>query len=124
MPMPTKFTSKRRELILVCLSAGGSRRTAAQISGLDPSTLAKWIAIGARSAPESRFARFRDEVVAAEAGSHRPRLLPLREAPAREINAAWSYLVENEFLMPEPEPPVPVQVRVFFSDGAPIRELP
>ena len=77
MPMPTKFTAKRRELVLVALSAGASRRTAAEVAGLDHSTLIKWLASG-RAPAGTRFRRFYDEVVAAERGSHRPRLLPLR----------------------------------------------
>ena len=123
MPMPTKFTAKRREIVLVALAAGASRRTAAEVAGIDHSTLVKWIGLGARSSPESRFARFRAEVLAAEAGSHRSRLLPLpSETPPAVIANAWK-IVEREF-RPEPPEPTPLYTAVIsFSDGTPISEM-
>jgi len=96
MPLPSKFTRKRRELILVALSAGASRRTAAEVASLDPSTLIKWLARGATAPAGTMFARFYDEVVAAEEGSHRPQLLPLREAPPAALRDAWQ-IVGREF---------------------------
>ena len=119
MPMPSKFTRKRRELIVVCLSAGASRRTAAQVAGIDHSTLVKWISAGSRGAPGGMWRGFHDAVVAAEAGSHRPRLLPLRETPPAVVRNAWE-IVERMFEEDFAEPTPPPAISISFADGTPI----
>ena len=91
---------------------------AAELAQIDHSTLGLWLTRGERSSSESRFAKFRAELLAAEAEPHTPKLLPLRETPPRLVNAAWKFLERAEWMLPEPEPPV--QVRVTFSDGTPI----
>ena len=68
MGRPAKFTHARRELILELLSAGASRRSAARASGIDPSTLTKWVRRGEQARyPESAYRRFLDDVLDAEA---------------------------------------------------------
>jgi hypothetical protein len=117
VPMPSKFTAKRRELILVALAAGGSRRTAAQVAGIDHSTLGFWLKRGATASAGSRYREFGDQVLAAEAAPHRPRLLPLDEPTPLEIRDAWT-LLANEWL---PEPlGEPFTFEVFHSDGTPV----
>jgi hypothetical protein len=119
MPMPTKFTAKRRELVIVALSAGASRRTAAEVAGVDHSTLVKWIGTGSRGAPGGMWRRLHDAVVAAEEGSHRPRLLPLRETPPAVLRNAWQ-IVERELDSDVAEPAPSLAVNLFFADGTPI----
>jgi len=68
MGRPAKFTRQRRELILQLLGAGASRRSAAAASGIDHSTLTKWIRRGERARhPESQYRRFVEDVLDAEA---------------------------------------------------------
>jgi transposase len=68
MGRPAKFTVRRREQILELLRAGASRRMAATASGIDHSTLTKWIRRGEQARhSESQYRRFRDAVLEAEA---------------------------------------------------------
>jgi hypothetical protein len=79
MPMPSKFTAKRRQLVLAALAAGASRRTAAELAGLHHSTITVWLRRGEKASEGSRYCVFRDQVLRAETDSHRPRLLPVNE---------------------------------------------
>ena len=93
MGRPAKFTVRRREQILELLRAGASRRTAATASGIDHSTLTKWIRRGeqARSS-ESQYRRFVDDVREAEA---HPEMRVLREsydAMAGDPVLAWRFV--------------------------------
>jgi hypothetical protein len=67
---PSKFTEARRQRILAVLEAGGSRRTAASVSGIAPATLTGWLRRGER-VPEGRYGKFRREVLDAQSGTHR-----------------------------------------------------
>jgi hypothetical protein len=75
---PSKFTEARRQRILAVLSAGGSRRTAASVSGIAPATLTGWLTRGER-VPEGRYGKFRREVLDAESGTHRLVGLPAED---------------------------------------------
>lgn len=75
MGRPSLFTIRRRELILELILSGTSRRRAAIISGIDPSTLVKWLRRGERGHPESAYRRFLDDVLEAEANPPKMRAL-------------------------------------------------
>ena len=67
MGRPSMFTIRRRELILELIRSGTSRRRAAIASGIDPSTLVKWMRRGEQARhPESMYRRFQEDVLAAE----------------------------------------------------------
>lgn len=118
MARPSLFTAKRRELIIVALAAGASRRTASEIARIHHSTLGLWLKRGERSSPGSRFAVFRGDVLAAEQARHHLKLLPLVETPARDVMDAWRYLERHEFAPDQPNRFI--TVRVSHSDGTPV----
>jgi transposase-like protein len=60
---------------LELLGAGASRRRAAIASGIDPSTLVKWIRREQARYPESAYRRFLDDVLEAEASARKMRVL-------------------------------------------------
>jgi hypothetical protein len=79
--MPSsKFSEPRKQRILAILAAGGSRRTAAAVAGIDPKTLRDWLRRGERGSPGGRWQRFREQVREAEAG-HRLVGLPTDDGP-------------------------------------------
>jgi hypothetical protein len=78
MGRPSKFTEARRQRILAILAAGGSRRTAASVSGIGPATLTAWIRRGER-VPGGQYGEFRQNVAKAESGTHRLVGLPADE---------------------------------------------
>jgi transposase-like protein len=61
MPNRSKLTERRRQRVLAILSAGGSRREAARVAGIDPATLRFWLQRGERSTPGSRRRQFYEE---------------------------------------------------------------
>ena len=54
MPMPSKFTSRRRNLIIAAIGAGASRRVASELAQIDHSTIGVWMRRGEK-APTGRF---------------------------------------------------------------------
>jgi hypothetical protein len=89
MPNRSKFTERRRQRILAILAAGGSRRTAARVAGIDPATLRAWIQRGGHAAPGGRLRRFYEDVMAAESGQ---RLVGLPSDDEDELTWALRYL--------------------------------
>ena len=109
-----KFTEPRKQRILAILAAGGSRRTAARVAGIDPSTLRDWLRRGERSTPEGRFGRFLADVRAAESGQ---RLVGL-ERDRDEL--AWAMgVLDREWSGPDPEPPGPVLIELHLPEEEP-----
>jgi hypothetical protein len=104
MPNRSKFTVRRQQRILAILAAGGSRRTAAAVAGIDPATLRYWLRRGKRSAPGGRFRRFLEDVQAAEAGQ---RLVGLpsddRDEYQEELKWAMWHLERTGWEAQEPE---------------------
>lgn len=87
MGRPSKFTEARRQRILAILEAGGSRRTAARVSGIGPGTLTGWLKRGER-VPGGRYGEFRQHVEEAESGTHRLVGLPLEGSD--DVELAWA----------------------------------
>ena len=121
MPTPSKFTSERRSKILEILSAGGSRRAAAALAGVDHATLARWLARGRKAAPGGRWHTFLRDVEQAE--TH-PLLRVLRDEYDRAQDspmAAFRFLDRHD-AWAEDEPPLPadpVVIRLKLTDKSP-----
>jgi hypothetical protein len=93
MGRPAKFTRHRREQILELLRAGTSRRVAATATGIDPSTLTKWIRRGERArSPESMYRRFLDDVLDAEAHPKMRALRNVYDAIPGDPDLAWRFI--------------------------------
>jgi hypothetical protein len=109
MGRPSKFTEARRQRILAMLAAGGSRRTAASVSGIGPATLTTWIRRGER-VPGGQYGEFRRNVEEAESGTHRLVGLPTEDHD--ELTWAMGVLErgggfgENDKALPEDGPKV------------------
>jgi hypothetical protein len=113
MPNRSKFSERRRQRILAVLAAGGSRRTAAKVAGIDPATLRGWLQRGERGAPGGRWATFYADVQAAEAGH---RLVGLPDDDEDDVVAAMRYLDQSGgwdalTAAPEPEEPVVIELK-------------
>jgi transposase len=96
MPNRSKFTERRRQRLYAILSAGGSRREAAQVAGIDPATLRDWLQRGERACQRrqpgmsgGRWATFYENVQAAEAGQ---RLVGIPDDDEDELTWAVRYL--------------------------------
>jgi hypothetical protein len=116
---PTKFTRRRREVILELLSTGASRRTAAAVAGVDHATLGRWIARGASARAGSTWSEFALDVRQAEA---EPKLRALQIAYDNwdgRPELAWKFLEREEFVLPTPKPiefPPPLDLRFPWDD--------
>jgi hypothetical protein len=66
----SKFSQKRRELILVALAAGASRRTAAELAGISDRTWADGSSEASQPSRPARRHQFYLEVLEAEANPH------------------------------------------------------
>jgi len=93
MGRPAKFTEARRQRILAILAAGGSRRTAASVSGISPATLTGWIRRGER-VPGGRYGDFCRDVLDAETEEHR--LVGLLAEDDEELAWALRFLERPE----------------------------
>lgn len=130
MPTPTKFTAETRERILQALQVGASRRTAAQIAGIDEAQLRRWVTRGKDGAQGTRYHDFYLAVLEAEAS---PRLRALgviyKELPDNPV-LAWKFIERREpgYAPPMPNlgPPQagPVVVQLAFSDRPPLALAP
>ena len=121
MPTPSKFTSERRSKILEILSAGGSRRAAAALAGVDHATLARWLARGRKAAPGGRWHTFLRDVEQAE--TH-PLLRVLRDEydKAQDSPMAAFRFLDRHDAWAEDEPPLPadpVVIRLKLTDKSP-----
>jgi hypothetical protein len=112
MGRPSKFTEARRQRILAILAAGGSRRTAASVSGIGPATLTAWIRRGER-VPGGRYGEFRQNVEKAESGTHRLVGLPTEDRD--ELTWALSVLRRD----PEPSTAWPEPIVITLDPGDP-----
>jgi hypothetical protein len=106
VPRPSKFVRARKERLLAVLAAGGSRRQAAAVAGIDPKTLRTWLRRGEQGHPEGRWCRFYEDVLQAEADP-RPRALPDPDDDSFDGDPwlAMRYLETHEpaFAMPSDE---------------------
>src|SRR3989337_2295248 len=93
MCRPSKLSEPRRQRILAILEAGGSRRTAASVSGISSGTLSDWLKRGER-VPGGRFGEFRRQVEDAESGTHR--LVGLPAEDSQELAWALRFLERPE----------------------------
>jgi Homeodomain-like domain len=109
------FTAERRQRILTLLQAGASRRAAARASGIDPSTLCRWIRRGERAHPESRYRSFVEEVLAAEAGLRAPQAV--YDAMPGDPSLAWRYVERQEPGYAAPDDPDDGHVITLRIDG-------
>jgi len=121
VPTPSKFTSERRSKILEILSAGGSRRAAAALAGVDHATLARWLARGRKAAPGGRWHTFLRDVEQAE--TH-PLLRVLRDEydKAQDSPMAAFRFLDRHDAWAEDEPPLPadpVVIRLKLTDKSP-----
>lgn len=121
MPAPSKFTEARKEQIIAVLKVGGSRETAAQVSGVAYETLRIWLKRGeemAQKAEEadeesgSAYAEFRERVLAAEAEPRFKALAIVDKAMVDNPMLAWKVIERRE---PGYAPPMPGSV----GGGAP-----
>jgi hypothetical protein len=83
MARPSKYTPEREKRILEALSAGTSRRGAAEYGGIDEGTLIDWM---------KRYATFSSAVVAAEAAVEVRATLTIRQAFTDDWKAAAFWL--------------------------------
>ena len=122
MPRPSKFSRKRQELLVAVLSAGASRRTAAEIAGVHPRTLGRWIERGRTGAVGGRWQEFSAAVAAAEAAQPKPALLPLPPEPSSaELRIAERLIFGSEWAPTEVHAEWPLVVSVVYSTGSPSR---
>jgi hypothetical protein len=90
MPAVSKFREPVRARILEVLRAGGSRRQAARVAGIDPRTLRRWIERGATADPLGRWHEFHRDVREAESCEPRPQLLEDESrAPFVDLANPW-----------------------------------
>jgi hypothetical protein len=119
MPNRLKFTEPRKQRILAILAAGGSRRTAAAVAGIDPATLRGWLRRGEHQHhTEGRWRRFLDNVREAEAGQ---RLvgLPSEDGPG-SFRWAMRVLDQQAALAEEERGSAgPVTIKVTLPHGRP-----
>lgn len=114
MGRPSKFTEARRQRILAILAAGGSRRSAAAVSGISPGTLTDWLKRGER-VPGGRYGEFRQQALEAESGTHRLVGLPADEAA--ELPWAYRVLSCEEAGVPRQSPnEQPTVITLTFDD--------
>lgn len=71
MARPSKFNADREKRILEALSAGVSRKTAAEYAGIDQDTLIRWM---------QRYASFADAVIEAETKVEVSAVVSVRQA--------------------------------------------
>jgi hypothetical protein len=121
VPTPSKFTSERRRKILEILSAGGSRRAAAAVAGVDHATLARWLARGREAAPGGRWHTFLRDVEQAE--TH-PLIRVLRDEYDRAQDSPMAALrfLDRHDAWAEDEPPLPADpgvIRLELTDESP-----
>lgn len=127
MSTPTKFTAEVRALILEALSYGLDRQSAAHYARIDPATLRRWMKNGetARSS-SSRFAKFREDVFAAETEPKIGALKAVRDAWPDRPDLAWKFAERRiaGYAPPAPErAPARIQQQVVvltLDDGRPI----
>jgi hypothetical protein len=110
--MPSKFTSKRRSIVIAVLASGGSRRTAATVAGVSARTLGRWIAYGEHAHPEGRWAKFREQVLEAEANPKLAAFPDVNDEP--DVSEAWK-TVMHEWDDPDPPPTGPLKINVSFG---------
>jgi hypothetical protein len=127
MPTPTKATAETLSKILDALSVGASRRTAADNARIDEKTLRRWMEQGRDAAPGTKWRKFHEDVLEAEA---HPRLRALgavyNEMPGN-VNVAFRFLERREpgFAPPMAQPAAvvqPVVIELSFHDGSAIAE--
>jgi hypothetical protein len=121
MPTPTKATTETLSKILDALSVGASRRTAAANARIDEKTLRRWMEQGKDAAPGTKWRKFHEDVLEAEA---HPRLRALgsvyNEMPGN-VNVAFRFLERREpgFAPPVAIPPAvpqgPIVIQLGFS---------
>jgi transposase-like protein len=121
MPTRSKFTSERRARILEILSAGGSRRAAAAVAGIDHATLHRWLERGRKGAPGGRWHTFMRDVEQAE--TH-PALRVLREEYDKlsdSPSVALRFLERNVWAAEDEPAPLagPVVIRLTLADESP-----
>jgi transposase len=75
----TKFVERRKPILLQLLAAGASRSHAAAAAGVSRSTFYVWMRQGEKGHPEGHWARFRREVLAAEAAAPTLGALPTED---------------------------------------------
>lgn len=83
MARPTKYNPEREKIIVETLTAGGTRRFAAERAGIDEMTFERWM---------KRYEAFAGAVRDAEAACELRCLLTLRQAAATDWKAALSWL--------------------------------
>jgi len=64
---PTKFNSERARVICERLAEGWTRKAAAEASGVDYATFARWLAGDTESICEAELCEFREQITRAEA---------------------------------------------------------
>jgi len=105
MGRPSKFTEARREQIVAVLTVGGSRKTAAHISGVSEETLRVWLKRGEdQDDEESGYRQFYERVLAAEAEPLYRALAIVHKALPDKPELAWKVVERRE---PGYAPPVP-----------------
>lgn len=125
MPTPSKFTEATRTAVVGALKVGASRRTASATARIGEATLRRWMEQGKEAAEGSRWRRFHDDVLEAEA---HPKLRALAsvydEMPGNPaLSFKWLQARESGFEPPMPmvQPAVPQMIQVhlsFHDDGA------
>ncbi|MDP9235494.1 MAG: hypothetical protein M3P01_13230 [Actinomycetota bacterium] len=118
MPTPSKFTSERRSKVLEILSAGGSRRAAAAVAGVDHATLARWLARGRKAAPGGRWHTFLRDVEQAEVHLELRLLRERYDKVSDSPMAAFRYLERTVWAAEdEPDSPAgPVVIRLTLAE--------
>jgi hypothetical protein len=88
---PSKFTPEARKTILKALAQGNTRKTAAELAGVDKTNLIRWINRGkSKAEKDAEFREFRTQVRLAEAKAVSAAVRTIRAFGRKNWNAfAW-----------------------------------
>lgn len=128
MPTLSKFTEPRKKQFLEVLEVGGSRQTACAIAGFSDETLRTWLRRGEEAKEaDSAYAKFREDVLAAEATPRFKALGMLQRTLPDNPAVLWKYIERQEPGYAPPQPNVSraqPQVQIHLSLGGSTTPLP
>jgi hypothetical protein len=88
---PSKLSAEVTDRVVQAVRAGNYADAACQAAGISPSTYYRWMSRGAQE-PGSEYARFREDVLRAEAEAEVYAVAILRRAMGEDWRAAMAYL--------------------------------
>ena len=92
MGRPSKFTPEAKTRILEALQVGASRNVAAAIAQVHGATLKRWLDEGKDASESSPYAKFRAEVLEAEAHPKMRALGVIYQAMEHRPDLAWKFI--------------------------------